>query len=317
MNFKADTEKRYSLKEFRSYFKNRLSGVFEKEEVLSFFYLLAEEYLNLKKWQIPLQTEKQLSEMEIRQFIAAINRLEKEEPIQYIIGHTEFYGLPFRVNPSVLIPRPETEELVEWVLKPPLTPRHLAGERQNIPPLGGLRGASILDIGTGSGCIAVSLAKNLPDSEISALDISKEALQTAKQNAEINKVKITFLEKDILQAADLGRQYDVIVSNPPYIKDCEKQLMKNNVLKNEPHSALFVPDNDALLFYRKIAKLASTHLKPGGQLFFEINEAHGSDVANLLKQTGFQNVELKKDIFGKDRMVCGSLTEYQGYYEKY
>ena len=193
--------------------------------------------------------------MEDEKFQKAILRLKIHEPIQYIIGETEFYGLPFKVNKHTLIPRPETEELVEWIYSEFSNQQSTINQQQ------------FLDIGTGSGCIAISLAKYLPNSKVSALDIFEEALKIAQQNAEMNKVKIDFFQKDILAAETLPKKYDVIISNPPYVRELEKKQMQQNVLKHEPESALYVGNEDPLLFYRTISRLAKNHLNPNGKLF--------------------------------------------------
>lgn len=276
------------LIEFRNNFKESILNLYGEEETRSFFYLLAEAYLKLSKAEIALNLQRQLTDKEILLFEKALRRLQAEEPIQYIIGKTEFYGLPFKVNPTVLIPRPETEELVDLIIQ--------ENKEKKI---------SILDIGTGSGCIAISLAKYLPQAHIFGLDISEKALHTAQENAIANQVKVEFFMADILKVRQLPQQFDVIVSNPPYVRESEKMQMHNNVLKNEPHSALFVPNNDPLLFYEKIASLAKGYLNSGGELYFEINEGYGNEVMTMLKKKGFEQVVLRKDIFGKDRMVKG------------
>ncbi len=234
----------------------------------------------------------EFSAIALEKFENAIYRLKKNEPIQYIIGETEFYGLPFKVNKHTLIPRPETEELVDWVIS-------------EIPPLG-FRG--ILDIGTGSGCIAVSLAKNLPNAKVSALDISMEALKVARENAQINTVTIDFFPCDILKAEQLPEKYDIIVSNPPYVRESERDKMQPNVLNHEPASALFVEDKEPLVFYQAIARLSKTVLNPGGVLYFEINEYLGKDLQEVLTTEGFGKIIVKKDIFGKDRMLKCQLN---------
>ena len=165
----------------------------------------------------------------------------------------------------------------------------------------------VLDIGTGSGCIAISLAKNISNAQVFAIDISEKALATARKNAEINEVNVTFLEENILKTDDLEQQFDIIVSNPPYVRELEKEEIKKNVLDNEPHLALFVDDNDALIFYRKIAELALKNLSPNGQLFFEINQYLGKEMIELLENMGFKNIELRKDIYGNDRMIRGAI----------
>lgn len=275
------------ISDLKSIFKKTLSELYPSEEIQSFFNILSEKYLNLSRIEIALNRDRRLTETEAEKFQKAILRLQNHEPVQYIIGETEFYGLPFKVNKHTLIPRPETEELVEWILS-------------GFPP-SGARG--ILDIGTGTGCIAISLAKNLPNAKISALDISEEALKIAEANAKLNKVEIDFFQTDILAAETLPKKYDVIVSNPPYVRELEKKQMQQNVLKYEPHSALYVKDEDPLLFYRAISRLAKNHLNPGGKLFFEINEYLAYEMTELLKAAGFKNIEIKKDIYGKDRML--------------
>lgn len=279
-----------TLKELRIHFYDQLQSLYPKEELRSFFYLLSEKYLNLKPAEIALQLNTKPTNTQRQLFDEALQRLLQEEPIQYIVGETEFFGLSFKVTPAVLIPRPETEELVEWVI-----------DEFRIQD----SEFSILDIGTGSGCIAISLAKHLPKASVCALDISKEALHIAEQNAQHNGVDVGFLERDILKTESLLQSFDVIVSNPPYIKENEQQKMQNNVLQHEPTKALFVPDTDPLIFYRKIAQLAQKHLNKGGKLFFEINEAHGHETVVMLEALGYTNVVLKQDIFGKDRMVYG------------
>lgn len=274
------------LVEFRNYFKESIVNLYGEEETQSFFYLLAEAYLPISKAEIPLNLQRQLTDEELLLLKNALFRLQNEEPIQYILGKTEFYGLPFDVNPSVLIPRPETEELVDWIIKT---------DHSSHP--------TILDIGAGSGCIAVSLAKNLPKATVFAMDISEKTIEVAKKNAIINQVSVAFIKENILEVNQLPQMFDIIVSNPPYVRENKKQLMQNNVVKNEPHLALFVPDADPLLFYKKIISLAKTHLKPGGNLYFEINEAYGKETVNLLINSGFMQVELKKDFYGKDRMI--------------
>ncbi len=279
------------LKELKGNFTNSLSELYPSEEIQSFFNILCEKYLKLSRVEIALNPEREISEETFQTFQNALLRLKIFEPIQYITGETEFFGLPFKVNNHTLIPRPETEELVEWILS----------EIKNLQS--SIVNLKLLDIGTGSGCIAIALAKNLPDSRISALDISEEALKIARQNAEINGVEIDFFQADILETKILPKQFDVIVSNPPYVRELEKKLMRQNVLNFEPKSALYVADEDPLLFYRAISKLAKTHLKPNGKLFFEINEYLADELSELLKKNGFQNIEVKKDIFGKDRMI--------------
>ena len=285
------------ISEQKQHFKKQLSGLFPSEEIQSFFNILSEKYLNLSRIEIALNPDRKISVTDAEKFQRALLRLKNHEPIQYIIGETEFYGLPFKVNNHTLIPRPETEELVEWILSEQKLTTHYSLL------------TTILDIGTGSGCIAISLAKNLPNSKISALDISEEALKIARENAETNKVEVDFFQTDILVAETLPKKYNVIVSNPPYVRELEKKQMQQNVLKYEPDSALYVSNEDPLLFYRVISQLAKNHLQPNGKLFFEINEYLADELTDLLKNEGFKNIEIKKDIFGKDRMIKCTLNE--------
>lgn len=284
-----------TLKEFRPFFTNALKEKYPKTEVTTFFFLLLENKLNIQRIDTVLKPDFIIDDIILSELKSALKRLQNEEPIQYILGETEFYGLPFIVNKNTLIPRPETEELVEWILL------KIAKSQPCITTT-----LSILDIGTGTGCIPISLKKNLTNVKITAIDISSEALKVAKQNASLNNVEITFLEMDILKTHQLEKQYDIIVSNPPYVRELEKAEIKNNVLQNEPHLALFVEDHTPLIFYAKIAELAKQYLTKVGILFFEINQYLGKETIEMLKQKGFKNVELKKDIFGNDRMIQAS-----------
>ena len=286
-----------TLKEFRLFFTNALKEKYPKTEIAAFFFLLLENKLNLQRIDTVLKPDFIIDDTILSELKSTLKRLQKEEPIQYILGETEFYGLPFIVNKNTLIPRPETEELVEWIL---LEIAKLQGCITTT--------LSVLDIGTGTGCIPISLAKNLTDVKITAIDISSEALKVAKQNATLNNVEITFLEMDILKTHQLEKQYDIIVSNPPYVRELEKAEIKNNVLQNEPHLALFVEDHTPLIFYAKIADLAKKHLTKEGILFFEINQYLGKETIEVLEQKGFKNIELKKDVFGNDRMIQASYN---------
>lgn len=228
-----------------------------------------------------------------RFYIASVvNRLKRHEPIQYILGETEFFGLPFYVTPEVLIPRPETEELVDWILKTTTCPN-----------------AVIMDMGTGSGCIAISLKKHLTGATITGCDISEKALHVARENAMRNKTAIGLIQLDMLKPAvkELFPPTDLIVSNPPYVTEKEKIRMKENVINFEPHSALFVPDNDPMKFYRALIAFGKQHLKDGGRQFWEINESYGNECISLMKQHGFINIELRRDINGKDRMISAEF----------
>nr|WP_315132857.1 peptide chain release factor N(5)-glutamine methyltransferase [uncultured Flavobacterium sp.] len=283
-----------NIKEYRTQFIQELTLIYDAGEAESFFYLILEEKKQLKRIDLALHPDLVFSEEEIGVWNAVLEQLKQEIPIQYLLGKTSFYGLDFEVNAAVLIPRPETEELVEWILES----QKSKVESQKV---------KILDIGTGSGCIAISLAKNLPDATVFALDVSEEALATAKKNAENNSVNVTFIHQNILETEDLLQQFDIIVSNPPYVRNLEKEEIKKNVLENEPHLALFVADNDALVFYKKIAQLAQKNLLPNGQLYFEINQYLGKEMVNLLEKMNFKTIDLRKDIYGNDRMTKASF----------
>jgi len=282
------------IKEYRAQFIQELRPIYDAGEAESFFYLILEEKHQMKRIDLALNPDLIFSDTEIQYWNSILEQLKKEIPIQYLLGKTSFYGLEFEVNENVLIPRPETEELVEWIIRDCFVPRND-------------KDSKILDIGTGSGCIAISLAKNIPNATVFAIDVSEKALATAKKNAKINGVNVTFIEKNILETEDLEQQFDIIVSNPPYVRELEKQEIKKNVLDNEPHLALFVEDNDALIFYRKIAQLAQKNLAEKGQLFFEINQYLGTETIGLLEKMNFKNIELRKDIYGNDRMIKAEI----------
>ena len=275
------------IQEFKRHFFQELSGLYPETEIQSFFNILVEFKLHLSRIELALQHNFELHDDDFLFLQNVLSELKYQIPIQYIIGETEFYGLLFKVDKNVLIPRPETEELVDWIIQ-----NHK--NEQNI---------KILDIGSGSGCIAISLAKNLPKAQVSAIDISAEALSVAKNNAALNKVNVNFLNADILKIQKLNADFDIFVSNPPYVRELEKDQMQQNVLANEPHIALFVKNENPLLFYDKIAELAKNHLTENGVLYFEINQYLGNETVELLKTKGFKNIEVKKDIYGVDRMV--------------
>jgi release factor glutamine methyltransferase len=282
------------IRNYKSLFVMELSSLYDQCEAESFFYIILENKHNLKRIDLALNLELEFSDPEIEVLNSIREKLNLEIPIQYILGTTSFCGLEFEVNENVLIPRPETEELVELII-------------QNSKLIIDNSKLKILDIGTGSGCIAISLAKNLPNSDVFAIDISGKALETAQKNAEINDVNITFIQINILETKDLIDTFDIIVSNPPYVLNLEKHEIKKNVLDNEPHLALFVDDNDALIFYRKIAELAQKNIAPNGQLYFEINQYLGKETFDLLQNMNFKNIELKKDIYGNDRIIYCNL----------
>ena len=288
------------IKDYRVQFIQELSSIYDIGEAESFFYLILEEKQKLKRIDLALNPDLTFSDEEIQYWNSILEQLKKEIPIQYLLRKTSFYGLEFEVNENVLIPRPETEELVEWIIE------SWKAEVGSWKLEAGSRKIKILDIGTGSGCIAISLAKNIPNAQVFAIDVSEKALATAQKNANINEVNVALIEKNILETDDLKQQFDIIVSNPPYVRELEKGEIKKNVLDNEPHLALFVEDNDALIFYKKIAELAQKNLSPNGQLFFEINQYLGTEMIDLLEKMGFKNVELRKDIYGNDRMIQGT-----------
>ena len=282
------------VKEYRTLFIDELTSIYDAGEAESFFYLILEEKRNLKRIDLALHPDLVFSAEQMIIWNSILEQLKQEIPVQYLLGKTSFYGLDFEVNENVLIPRPETEELVGWILES----QKSKVESQKI---------RILDIGTGSGCIAISLAKNLPHATVFAIDVSEKALATAKINAKNNSEDVTFINQNILETGDLKQQFDVIVSNPPYVRHLEKAEIKKNVLDNEPHLALFVADNDALIFYKKIAELAQKNLSKNGQLFFEINQYLGKEMVGLLEKMNFTNIELRKDIYGNDRMIKASV----------
>jgi release factor glutamine methyltransferase len=289
-----------TIKQHRAHFNKSLKHLYPTSEIDSFFFLILEEFMGLKRIDIVLKSDFLIDKKSLNLMQIATKQLEQEIPIQYIIGKTEFFGLPFHVNKEVLIPRPETEELVEQVLKKvSLIKTCNSSKNETIKE----KQLKVLDIGTGSGCIAISLKKQLPSSEVSALDVSNKALRVAKKNAFLNNVDINFVHQDILKTNDLDKLYDVIISNPPYVRELEKKEIKNNVLNNEPHIALFVDNKNPLLFYNKIAELAKKFLIKNGQLHFEINQYLGKETIKLLAEKGFKNIQLKKDIFGNDRII--------------
>ncbi len=290
----------FKIKEYRTQFIQELTPIYDAGEAESFFYLILEEKHQLKRIDLALHPDLVFSEAEIVVWNSILEQLKQEIPVQYLLGKTSFYGLDFEVNENVLIPRPETEELVEWILS-----NNRIIQKSN-PETSGLK---ILDIGTGSGCIAISLAKNIPNAQVFAIDVSEKALATAKKNAEHNAVEVTFINQNILETEDLRQQFDIIVSNPPYVRNLEKEEIKKNVLDNEPHLALFVEDNDALIFYKKIAELAQKNLSENGQLYFEINQYLGKEMVDLLEKMNFKNIELRKDIYGNDRMISCHCKE--------
>ena len=273
------------LKDLKKDFITKLAITYPNEEILSIFKILCKQYMNMSPTKLLLAGEELINIKQIDMFSKAIIKLLSEEPIQYILETTSFYGLEFICSPSALIPRPETEELVDWIVK---------SETNEI---------KILDIGTGTGCISVSLA-NRNGFVVDALDVSSSALELAKQNAKKNEVDINFIEADIFEYIS-DKQYDLIVSNPPYIRNLEKKKMQNNVLNFEPRLALFVEDDDPLVFYNSILQFANSNLYEKGSVYFEINENFSKEMESLLYSYGFTEIELKKDSFGKNRFIRG------------
>ena len=274
-----------TLGELKKNFTNELE-YYPSSERQVFFQSVCEAYLQLQPHQIVLNYEKEISEVEYKRFNEAMNRLKNHEPIQYVLECAYFFGLEFLVTPAVLIPRPETEELVAWIL-------------EHFSKIDALK---ILDLGTGSGCISIALAKNLPSAQVFALDISTEALEIARFNAKKNNVEINFISSNMLEWKSI-QQFDIIVSNPPYVLEKEQKQMKDNVLKHEPHLALFVDNASPLVFYKALRKIAQNNLSQNGLCFAELNEAFGVETKALFDEVSFQNVILKKDTFGKIRML--------------
>ncbi|MGV6861741.1 MAG: peptide chain release factor N(5)-glutamine methyltransferase [Putridiphycobacter sp.] len=268
------------------YYLDKLDGIYGKKEIENIFYLVCDYKHQLSKVEVRMSSKK-LSESELLLHRNIVKRLQKHEPIQHILGIVEFYGCPFKVNGDVLIPRPETEELVDLILN------DLKNKQLNV-----------LDIGTGSGCIPICLKKNNKNLKVSAVDISDSALEVARQNAKLNQVEIDFYQADVLKSElDFITQQDVIISNPPYVLDRDKKNMAQNVLNFDPHLALFVDDKTPLLFYKRIVYLAQKILNPSGIIYFEIHEEFGEAIYQLLQENGFTGVKIIKDLQGKDRMA--------------
>lgn len=274
------------MQDSKNFIRNQLNGSYSHDEIGALTRLILEKVTGRSFSDILACKFTNLSDQTTRKIAEIIARLKNREPIQYIFGEADFWGLTFRVNRAVLIPRPETEELVQWII-----------EDCSDEPL------KALDIGTGSGCIAVTLAKKMPSARIHAWDISEEALEVARENAARNNAAVIFSRKDVLNEQPPEETFDLIVSNPPYIAQSEKKEMDTNVLNFEPHLALFVPDENPLIFYEKIARLASGSMKKEGKLFFEINRQKANRVASILRKNGFRNIEIRKDISGNERMI--------------
>ncbi|MDL2322946.1 peptide chain release factor N(5)-glutamine methyltransferase [Bacteroidales bacterium OttesenSCG-928-A17] len=276
------------------FIKTELQGLYSPSEVQSIVFRILQSVCNKDMQSVLLDKDTKISPNEKQRVREIVLRLKDDCPIQYALGETEFYGLPFKVNKEVLIPRPETEELVEWII-----------DSIGVTSFGEMP-VRVLDIGTGSGCIAVSLAKLNSRLEVSALDFSDEVLKVARQNADLNKVEVNFFQQDILKEQPPGH-WNVLLSNPPYIVPSEKKAMSSDVLKYEPHSALFVPEENPLLFYERIAEIGREVLVKGGFLFFEINPIFASEMIEMLESKGYKEIQLKKDISGKNRMIKATL----------
>ena len=281
------------LREIKSVFHQELQAHYPKTKIDSFFHSFVEEFLGLPRFALVMHPEFSLNDKEKEPFFQGLWRLKKQEPLQYILGKTDFMGLEFKVTPDVLIPRPETEELVNWIVN------ECHSNCCNV---------KVLDIGTGSGCIAIALAKELREATVHALDISTAALAVASENAINNGLKVDFLQADILDEDKVlerfgDASFDVIVSNPPYVRELEKEEMMANVLDFEPAEALFVPDSDPLRYYRAIVHFSRKSLSKNGHLYFEINQFLAKETEQLLLENGFGQVELRKDIFGNFRML--------------
>ena len=277
------------LNKYKNYFFNQLKNIYPETEISSFWSWLTEFYLNKTRIELALNPHQLTDEMK-QNFDDALNRLKIQEPIQHILGETYFMDYPISVSQEVLIPRPETEDLVRWIIE---DYREVEGH--------------ILDIGTGSGCIAIALDLGMFNARVTALDVSEKALKIAAENAKRNRAKVNFIKQDILSTQALNQNYQVIVSNPPYVRELEKSQMQKNVLNYEPDLALFVTDDSPLLFYDKIGSLAFRHLEKNGSLYFEINQYLAKETLDLLRKIGFKDVELRKDLYSKDRMIKASL----------
>lgn len=283
--------KNNTLNAVMHWFSNSIAENYEPQEVRSITEIVFKHVLQLSRIDMIMNKDHRLTESQLVNFFQIIKNLNKNMPVQYILGQTEFFHLTLLLNEHVLIPRPETEELVEWIVND-----YKNDSGAQIPLM-------IWDIATGSGAIALALASNIRNAKVRASDILPAALDTARKNAHINDLEVDYFCHDILHESNSEGLFDIIVSNPPYIRPSEKRFMKDNVLKFEPHIALFVPEDDPIIFYRKIAGVSFFSLKPGGTVYVEINEAFGEEVVELFREEGFVDITLRKDIFGKDRFL--------------
>ena len=275
------------LASFKKEFLKAITPLYNKDEASSLYYMLCEEVLSIPKSKLIIAEDMDLTIEKTNQLYNCLERLKKHEPIQYVLGKTKFCNLNFSVNESVLIPRPETEELVNIILKNEL------GNK------------TVLDIGSGSGCIAVSLAKHSPKAKVTALDICKDAIELSQRNAKENDVNLEFINADILNYKS-DKKYDIIVSNPPYVFESQRKHMSKNVLDYEPELALFVKNDDPLQFYKAILDFAKNSLNKNGEIYFEINESYKDKIMELVNNYGYSNVDCKLDVFGKYRfcVIC-------------
>ena len=284
------------LKEVKNIFHAELDAIYGKDEVNSFFYLLIEHYFELERFVLALQPNLNIEKEQETILFKALSELKLHKPIQHITRTAHFMDLDFKVNKHVLIPRPETEELVRWIL-------------DDVKELN--QSLTILDMGTGSGCIPISLDKNMADAKVYALDVSPQALVVAEENNRTLGANVTFVKADMLflhsktAAKELDQKFDIIISNPPYVRELEKAEMQNNVIDHEPSLALFVPDEDPLKFYKAVVNFASEHLNKNGCLYLEINQYLGEETKQILQQSNFKTIDLRPDMFGNDRMIKG------------
>lgn len=284
------------IKDIANIFRTELKDIYPCSEIEAMIAVSVNETLGLTKGELEINGDRLLKVPDYEKLRKIVGKLKEKQPLQYILGTVEFYGCKLRVNEHVLIPRPETEELVDWII----------GDSRSMKP-----DIQILDIGCGSGCIPIALKKHIPDATVSALDISEEALMIAKANSILNHTRIAFLQADILnidpKSEHSTRKFNIIVSNPPYVKLSEKEKIDKNVIDFEPHEALFVNDNDPMIFYKIIAEFALHNLSENGKIYFEINESMGEGIKEILTTKNFRNIEVRMDISGKDRMVKAEL----------
>jgi release factor glutamine methyltransferase len=282
-----------TIKDIRSYLSTQLDRVYQDPEKNAIINIIIKTVIGISRLHGLYMNDKAVSGTQAERIIEICKELQTGKPVQYVLGETIFYDCIIRLNSATLIPRPETEELVDLII------------RENRDFTG-----SIVDIGTGSGCIAIALAKHLPGATVTGVDISADALDVARENADLNGVTVSFIDSDIINFTDKRvKKADIIVSNPPYVRDSEKQLMSRNVLDFEPHTALFVPDDDPLLFYSVILSVADNILLPGGRLYFEINEVMGKSIVQMFESSGYSYIEIVTDINNKERIIKGTKND--------